>query len=249
MKLLIVQFSPISCYFIPLWSKYSPQHAVDFRSLQFTVTHALRFSVSTSHPQAKDLNTETSTSNRYEAFLPSITLYSYWHAPVSLLYPRLLIPPGLSINLSLNRYPLHGRHTDNTENNSSDSQYSWNVTALLLRGSVFTEPLCRSGLRKFVVPLLRACIAGCLSSRCLAVCWHVTICFSWKHASIISSKWGGKIGCEEPNWNELAQVINPEVKTWHVTWANGWQTCKQHKYYAWTHVSILSKLRVHPPLS
>jgi hypothetical protein len=26
MKLLIMQFSPISCHFIPLWSKYSPQH-------------------------------------------------------------------------------------------------------------------------------------------------------------------------------------------------------------------------------
>jgi hypothetical protein len=26
MKLLIMQFSPISCHFIPRWSKYSPQH-------------------------------------------------------------------------------------------------------------------------------------------------------------------------------------------------------------------------------
>jgi hypothetical protein len=28
MKLLIMQFSPMSCHFIPLWSKYSPQHLV-----------------------------------------------------------------------------------------------------------------------------------------------------------------------------------------------------------------------------
>jgi hypothetical protein len=26
MKLLIMQFSPTSCHFISLWSKYSPQH-------------------------------------------------------------------------------------------------------------------------------------------------------------------------------------------------------------------------------
>jgi hypothetical protein len=26
MKLLIMQFSPTSCLFTPLWSKYSPQH-------------------------------------------------------------------------------------------------------------------------------------------------------------------------------------------------------------------------------
>jgi hypothetical protein len=28
MKLLIMQFSPTSCLFIPLWFKYSPQHPV-----------------------------------------------------------------------------------------------------------------------------------------------------------------------------------------------------------------------------
>jgi hypothetical protein len=28
MKLLIMQFSPNSCLFIPLWPKYSPQHPV-----------------------------------------------------------------------------------------------------------------------------------------------------------------------------------------------------------------------------
>jgi hypothetical protein len=28
MKLLVMQFSPTSCHFIPLWSKYSPHHPV-----------------------------------------------------------------------------------------------------------------------------------------------------------------------------------------------------------------------------
>jgi hypothetical protein len=28
MKLLIMQFSPTSCHFISLWSKYSPQHHI-----------------------------------------------------------------------------------------------------------------------------------------------------------------------------------------------------------------------------
>jgi hypothetical protein len=39
-------------------------------NLQFTVAHALGFSASTSHLLATDLNTETSTSNHYEVFLP-----------------------------------------------------------------------------------------------------------------------------------------------------------------------------------
>jgi hypothetical protein len=38
-------------------------------NLQFTVAHALGFSVFTSHLLATDLNTETSASNDYEVFL------------------------------------------------------------------------------------------------------------------------------------------------------------------------------------
>jgi hypothetical protein len=45
-------------------------------NLQFTVAHALGFSVSASRLLATGLNTETSTSNHYEVFLSSITLYS-----------------------------------------------------------------------------------------------------------------------------------------------------------------------------
>jgi hypothetical protein len=42
----------------------------DLHKLQFTVVHALGFSVSTSRLLATDRNTATSTSNRYEVFLP-----------------------------------------------------------------------------------------------------------------------------------------------------------------------------------
>jgi hypothetical protein len=41
----------------------------DLHNLQFTVAHALGFSVFTSRLLATDLNTETSTSNHYEVFL------------------------------------------------------------------------------------------------------------------------------------------------------------------------------------
>jgi hypothetical protein len=48
----------------------------DLYSFQSTAAHALRFFVFTSRLLATDLNTETSASDRYEVFLPSITLYS-----------------------------------------------------------------------------------------------------------------------------------------------------------------------------
>jgi hypothetical protein len=41
----------------------------DLHNLQFTVEHALGFSVFISRVLATDLNTETSTSNHYEVFL------------------------------------------------------------------------------------------------------------------------------------------------------------------------------------
>jgi hypothetical protein len=51
------------------------------------------------------------------------------------------------------------RSTDHTENTSHMiAKHCWGVTSLRLRGSVFTEPLPRSGLHNPVVPLLRACI-------------------------------------------------------------------------------------------
>jgi hypothetical protein len=47
----------------------------DLHNLQFTVEHAQGFSVSTSRLLAKDLNTETITSNHYKVF-SSLTWYS-----------------------------------------------------------------------------------------------------------------------------------------------------------------------------
>jgi hypothetical protein len=41
MKLVIMQFSPTSCHFVPLWSKYSPQHLSLCSSLnvKYQVSH------------------------------------------------------------------------------------------------------------------------------------------------------------------------------------------------------------------
>jgi hypothetical protein len=50
----------------------------DLHNLQFTVAHALGFLVSTSRLLETDLNTETSTSNRYEVFLQSL-VQSPWN--------------------------------------------------------------------------------------------------------------------------------------------------------------------------
>jgi hypothetical protein len=47
--------------------KYSA--IADLHAFQFTVAHALEFSVSTSRLLATDLSTEISTSNQYEVFL------------------------------------------------------------------------------------------------------------------------------------------------------------------------------------
>jgi hypothetical protein len=54
----------------------------DLHNLQFTVAHALGLSVSTSCLLATDLNTETSTSNQYEAFLPFL-VQSSWNSELN----------------------------------------------------------------------------------------------------------------------------------------------------------------------
>jgi hypothetical protein len=50
----------------------------DLRNLQFTVAQALGFSVSTNCLLATDLNTETTTTNHYEVFLPRL-VQSPWN--------------------------------------------------------------------------------------------------------------------------------------------------------------------------
>jgi hypothetical protein len=58
----------------------------DLHTFQFTVAHALGFSVFTSHLLATDLNTETSTSNHYEVFL-SFLVQSPWNLGTQLKTP------------------------------------------------------------------------------------------------------------------------------------------------------------------
>jgi hypothetical protein len=49
----------------------------DLYNLQFAVTHALGFSVSTSGLLATDLHIETTASNHYEVFLPFLVQWSW----------------------------------------------------------------------------------------------------------------------------------------------------------------------------
>jgi hypothetical protein len=58
----------------------------DLHNLQFTVVHALGFSVSTSRLLATDLNTETSTANHYEVFFPFL-VQSPWNLGTQLKAP------------------------------------------------------------------------------------------------------------------------------------------------------------------
>jgi hypothetical protein len=60
----------------------------DLHHLQFTVAHALGISVSTSRLLAADLNTETITSDHYEVFLSTITLYSSSRFVKDMLHSR-----------------------------------------------------------------------------------------------------------------------------------------------------------------
>jgi hypothetical protein len=55
---------------VTIFLNYNRYSAVaNLHNFQFTVAHALGFSVSTSRLLATDLNTETSTSDHYEVFL------------------------------------------------------------------------------------------------------------------------------------------------------------------------------------
>jgi hypothetical protein len=64
---------------IQLGTTVNHSATADFHNFQFTVAHALGFSVSTDRLLATDLNTGTITSNHYEVFLPFL-LQSPWTA-------------------------------------------------------------------------------------------------------------------------------------------------------------------------
>jgi hypothetical protein len=127
----------------------------DLHNLQFTVAHALRFSVSTSCLLATDLNTETFTSNHPEVFM-SFLVQSPWS-----LGTRLKVCHSSSLrlpakDLSVVPYEPSAR--------TYRKHVTWSISTVVwrhrLRGSVFTETLPRNGLHNFVVLLLRACIAS-----------------------------------------------------------------------------------------
>jgi hypothetical protein len=77
----------------------------DLHNLQFTVANAL-ISVFTSRLLATDLNTETSTSNHYEVFLPFL-VQSSWN-----------LRTQLKLSLAASGLVLYSRGTNKAENSS-----------------------------------------------------------------------------------------------------------------------------------
>jgi hypothetical protein len=75
----------------------------DLHNLQFTVAHALGLSVSTSCLLATDLNTETSTSNHYEVFLPFLVQlpWNFGNSSKNSVYYSLLQLSACSSKLRL----------------------------------------------------------------------------------------------------------------------------------------------------
>jgi hypothetical protein len=67
-------------YYHSGYYKFSQLQSIitDLQTFHSTAAHALRFSVSTSRLLATDFNTETSTSNHYEVFLPFL-VQSPWN--------------------------------------------------------------------------------------------------------------------------------------------------------------------------
>jgi hypothetical protein len=110
------------------YNQYSAIVDLHMCTFHFTVAHALGFSVSSSRPLATDLNTETSTSNHCEVFLPFLvqspwnlgtqlktlldsphSLISSWHGP----HRKHLSPVRLRVRWSV---ICAGRGADDTEN-------------------------------------------------------------------------------------------------------------------------------------
>jgi hypothetical protein len=122
---------------------------------QFTVAHALGFSVPTSRILATDLNTETSTSNYYEAFLPFL-VQSPWNLGTQLKLCLLFTPPAYDCKPTTFVVPY--KPSARTCRKHVMCSLSTVVWRHCLRGSVFTEPLPRNGLHNLVVLLLRTCV-------------------------------------------------------------------------------------------
>jgi hypothetical protein len=92
-------------------------------NLEFTVAHALGFSVFTRRLLATDLNTETSTSNHYEVILPFL-VQSPWNLGIH-VKTLPLAESGLVFyshgTVNAENTVLLLRSADHTENKSRDS--------------------------------------------------------------------------------------------------------------------------------
>jgi hypothetical protein len=106
-----------------LLNKYSA--IADLYNLEFTVAHALGFSVSTSRHLATDLNTEPNTSNHSEVFLPFL-VQSPWNADLgtqlkTLLDSQVFIASEFTSRISTLRYT--------KSESESELLYDWRFTA------------------------------------------------------------------------------------------------------------------------
>jgi hypothetical protein len=110
------------------------------------------------------------------------------------------------------------------------------VTSLRLHRSVFTETLSSSGLHNHVVPLLRACIAGCLRSRCLAMRWYITISFILTQSTPYwtRSKSYCKINLTNNGWCVTVSDIQHNPLIPRIASANTWVHASDYNV---THVS------------
>jgi hypothetical protein len=161
----------------------------DLHTFQSTVAHALGFFVFTSCHLATDLNTGSiKVSLNYSQYWCTTThimsdtkssTSSSGHTAVPLELwnssevHQLLTPPAydyLQMIFAVPHKPLVWTYRKHV---------TWSLSTVVwwhcLCRSVFIKPLPRNRLHNPAVLLFRAYDEGCLSSRCLAMCWRVTI--------------------------------------------------------------------------
>jgi hypothetical protein len=152
------------------YNKYSA--IADLQTYPFTVAPALGFSVVTGCILGTDLNTETVTSNHYEVF-SLFRLQSPWNLGTQLKTLLLLTPPAYDCPQTTFVVTYLGLGP--TENTSRLHALLCDVTAY---AQVCLPSRClETGC---ITPLFHCCVyRGVLSSRCLAMRWHVTV-FPWR---------------------------------------------------------------------
>jgi hypothetical protein len=146
---------------------------------QFTVAHALEFSVFTSRILATDLSTETSTSNHNEVFFLCIVYVSVLicthiiftiyqgHAPFSFWYPQLNCIELTALSVMLEpliflRHGLHRKHASRvrlrvhwsvTSTGRGADDIEITVSSIVACWGVFTGPLSGNALMKSLTML------------------------------------------------------------------------------------------------